>query len=86
MIAYGMLNSISLLTNAAEIFRSRCIDHVEADELRCRQNLEASTAKFTALVPTLGYEEASRLAKEMLAGGTSWAELSKALRALSPRT
>ncbi len=40
---------------------------LEADEARCREHVENSTAAATALLPALGYEragEAARLAKE----------------------
>ncbi|MBM6584185.1 aspartate ammonia-lyase [Microvirga sp. BT689] len=72
LIAFSLLQSLALLSNAADIFRSRCVELIEADEERCLANLEASTANFTELVPLVGYEEASRLAKEMLKTGKLW--------------
>ncbi len=67
VMAFELLNSISLMCNAARTFRLRCIAGIEADAERYRQNLEASTAKFTDLVPVIGHAQATRLAKEMLA-------------------
>jgi aspartate ammonia-lyase len=75
VIALELLQSVRFLTNAAEVFRTRCIEGIEADAERCRRNLEASTANFTELVPVMGYQAASRLAKEMLATGKTWAEM-----------
>jgi aspartate ammonia-lyase len=75
IMAFELLQSVRLLSNAAETFRLRCIEGIEADAERCRRNLEASTANFTELVPLLGYETASRLAKDMLASGKTWAEV-----------
>jgi aspartate ammonia-lyase len=62
-----LLRSLELLTRAARLLRTRCIEGIEADEARCRHHLERSTAHLTALVPELGYEAATRLAKERLA-------------------
>lgn len=84
LIAFSLLQSLTLLTNATDIFRSKCIDHIEADEARCLANLEASTANFTELVPLLGYEEASRLAKEMLKSGSTWNEVKAGLLTAYP--
>ena len=46
IMAFELLQSIALLSNAAEIFRLRCVEGIEADAERCRRNLEASTANF----------------------------------------
>ncbi len=75
IMAFELLQSIALLSNAAEVFRLRCIEGIEADAERCRRNLEASTANFAELVPTIGYENASRLANEMLATGKTWTDM-----------
>ena len=75
IMAFELLQSIALLRNAAEVCRARCIDGLEADADRCRRNLEAPTANFAELVPVIGYERASTLAKDMLASGKTWAEV-----------
>lgn len=59
MIAYSMLDSISLLTDAACVLREKCIIGITANEERCRADLEASTAVATALTPLTGYERGS---------------------------
>lgn len=80
VMAYELLQSVTLLKNAVEIFRTRCVEGISANEERCRRNLEASTANFTELVPVVGYETASRLAKEMLAGGKTWGEMERRIK------
>lgn len=72
MIGYGLLHAISLLRNASDVFRDRCVSGIEARPERCAQNLMASTANFAALVPVIGYDRASTLAKEMVSNGESW--------------
>ncbi|MFK4380847.1 aspartate ammonia-lyase [Bradyrhizobium sp. USDA 223] len=63
VIAYNMLQSLSLLTNAARVLREKCIRGITANVERCREHLEASTAIVTALTPLIGYERASDVAK-----------------------
>lgn len=75
LIATSLLQSISLLRNAARTFARRCVNGIEADDERCRRNLEAGTAYFTELLPTIGYEHASALAREMLSSGRTWGEI-----------
>ena len=64
LVAANLLDSIDLLTMACDILRRLCIEGIEADETRCRQSVEASTATATALLPALGYETCSRIAKQ----------------------
>jgi aspartate ammonia-lyase len=67
LIADGLLESMDLLARADDVLRRFCIDGLQADEARCREKVEVSTAAATALLPALGYErsgEAARQAKE----------------------
>lgn len=75
LIAYGLLQSVNLLRNATQTLRTRCIEGMEADSNRCLANLEASTANFAELVPVIGYDKASKLARKMLAEGLSWTDI-----------
>ncbi|MGD8451744.1 MAG: aspartate ammonia-lyase [Phycisphaerae bacterium] len=62
LVACTLLDNLGLLTNACSIFRRLCVDGIEADEQRCRQHVESSTAVATALVGTLGYAAVQDLA------------------------
>jgi fumarate hydratase class II len=64
LIARNLLESIQLLANAAGVFRSKCIEGLEADEERCRSLIEQSLAMVTALNPHIGYDAAAKVAKE----------------------
>lgn len=67
LVAHCLLESIELLTRADEMLRTHCVDGIEADEARCRAQVENSTAAAAALLPALGYEragEAVKLARE----------------------
>ena len=63
VIAWNLLQSIELLTNASRVFTRRCVNGLEADVLRCESNVERSLAMTTALVPVIGYDQAARIAK-----------------------
>lgn len=64
LVTSGLLDSIDLLTAATDILRRLCIDGIEADEGRCRQFVENSTAAATALLPVLGYDKCGQVIKE----------------------
>jgi len=63
VIAYNLLQSIQLLSNAATMFASRCIQGIAANRKICEQNVEKSLALVTGLVPHIGYDRAAEIAK-----------------------
>ena len=75
LIAHNTLNSMKLIRNAVEVFATLCVDGIQANPENCMRHLEASTATVTALVPYLGYERASAVAKMALATGRTVREL-----------
>jgi aspartate ammonia-lyase len=79
LIAHNLLGSMSLLTNAVQVFKDRCVVGIEARPAECARHLDASVGTVTALVPVIGYERAAALAKEALATGQT-------IRALARQT
>ena len=75
LVADALLGSLDLLANACSIFRRHCVEHLEADEARCRRHVENSTASVTALVSLIGYEEATALAQALRTDEQSLREL-----------
>jgi aspartate ammonia-lyase len=69
VIAYRLLGGISALTNACVVLRERCVDGITANPDRMRWFVEHSIGVVTALVPIVGYELASEIAREALASG-----------------
>ncbi len=63
VMAYNLLQSAELLASAAGVFAEKCIDGVVADAARCAGYIEKSLALATLLVPHLGYDRASEVAK-----------------------
>src|ERR1700745_3840159 len=74
-IGYCVLNSLRMLTAAVETLRVRCIEGIEVDRERCESLVRGSIGLVTALVPALGYEAASRVARRALAERRSVAEV-----------
>ncbi len=66
LIAYKLFTSINHLTNVLKILRERCIVDITANKERCRLMVQNSIGLVTALVPTLGYEKCSEIAKKAL--------------------
>ncbi len=75
LVADALLGSLDLLANACNIFRRHCVEHLEADEARCRRHVENSTASVTALVSLIGYEQATALAQALRSEEKSLREL-----------
>jgi aspartate ammonia-lyase len=84
VIAYNMLQSITLLTNGVNVLREKCVAGITANPDQCRAHLERSTAVATALTPFIGYEQAAELAKQVLRSGRTIREILEATPELSP--
>src|ERR1700694_5973721 len=74
VLAYAMLQSVRLLSDAAVSFTDRCVAGIRANELRIREQLERSLMLVTALAPKIGYDKAARIAKAAHANGTTLRE------------
>jgi fumarate hydratase class II len=73
LMARNLIESIEILANAAEAFRERCVEGIEADEERCRDLADRTLMLTTALAPAIGYDRAAALAKEALETGETLA-------------
>jgi len=71
VIAYNILQSMRILTSTLKMFREFCIDGIRADEARCRELLDKSTAIATALNPYIGYQVVSKIVKEAVKNNSS---------------
>lgn len=67
VMAYNIFNSLRFLTNAVNTLRTRCVDGIKANRAQCAEWLDKSVGIVTALLPHIGYETCSVLAKEALA-------------------
>jgi fumarate hydratase class II len=64
VIAHNLLQSIELLTAAARVFSSKCVDGITANRETCEGYIEKSLALVTGLVPKIGYDQAAAIAKK----------------------
>jgi fumarate hydratase class II len=84
VLAYNLLESIRLLTNACQTFRTRAIDGLEANGQRCSELVERSLAMVTSLAPIIGYDRAAEIAKASEATGRTIRELCLEWNVLPP--
>ncbi|MEM1268501.1 MAG: class II fumarate hydratase [Bacteroidota bacterium] len=64
VMAHAMLESISILANGLDAFRTKCLDGIEADRARAKELLELNPSIATALNAAIGYDKASKIAKQ----------------------
>jgi aspartate ammonia-lyase len=69
VIAYRLLRGLVMLSRACDVLRERCVEGITANPERMRMFVEQSIGVVTALVPVLGYETTSAIAKESLETG-----------------
>jgi fumarate hydratase, class II len=74
ILAYCMIHSIQLLTDASRSFTENCVSGIRADEKRIRDLMQRSLMLVTALAPKIGYDNAAKVAKEAHARGTTLKE------------
>jgi aspartate ammonia-lyase len=75
IIAFRLLRSLRSLGAACDVLRERCVTGITANPDRMRTFVEHSIGIVTALVPVLGYELSSEIAKTALASGRGVYEL-----------
>ena len=61
--AYNFLQSVRLLADAIDSFRTNCVSGIVANREKMRDNLNNSLMLVTALSPHVGYENAAKIAK-----------------------
>jgi fumarate hydratase class II len=74
VIADAFLQSVRLLADACNSFRTNCIEGIGANEERIRELVDRSLMLVTALAPSIGYDAASAIAKKAHANGTTLRE------------
>jgi fumarate hydratase class II len=84
VIAYDLLESISLLAAASSNFDARCIHGLTANRERATGFVEQSLAMCTALAPEIGYDQAAAIAREAYATGRTVREIAQEKSGLPP--
>lgn len=79
MMSYNLLQSIQLLGDAADSFTERMLLGIQANEPRIDKLMKESLMLVTALAPTIGYDNATKVAKTAHKNGTTLKEEAIAL-------
>jgi fumarate hydratase class II len=74
VMAYNMLQSIKLLTDSSKTFADKCVAGIKANEDRIADLMGRSLMLVTALAPTIGYDNATTVAKTAHKRGTTLRE------------
>ncbi|MDP7070527.1 MAG: class II fumarate hydratase [Phycisphaerales bacterium] len=69
MMAECLLESITIIGNAARVFAESCVHGLKANRREIDAKVERSLMLGTALVPAIGYDHASRIAKACFKSG-----------------
>lgn len=75
VIAFNLFNSMRYLMNGVNTFVDKLLLDLEVDRERCQYWLDRSVGIVTALLPHIGYENASMLAKEAYTTGRGIREI-----------
>ena len=74
VMAYNFLQSVQLLGDAARSFTDNCVVGIEPREDNIKAGLDRSLMLVTALAPTIGYDNAAKIAKTAHKNGTTLKE------------
>ncbi len=69
ILFYSLYESITILTHGIHTLRINCIDGIIANREKLKHDMEKSVGMVTALVPHIGYEKSSIIAKQALESG-----------------
>ncbi len=75
VLFFNLVQSIEMMTNVLKSFNDFCLKTITANEERLKDLVDNSVGIVTALAPHLGYEESSKLAKEVITSGKTVKEL-----------
>jgi aspartate ammonia-lyase len=75
VIAFEILFSMRILTNALRVFRERCVVGMTADPERARAYADRTVSLATLLTPVVGYDRAAEIVKRAVRENRSIVEV-----------
>jgi aspartate ammonia-lyase len=75
VLAFNLLQSISIMTNAFRVVRTFCVEGITANAERMKAYVDNSVGVITAINPHVGYETAAKIAREANVSGKPVREL-----------
>ncbi len=82
-MAYSVLQSITILTNALRQLDEHCVAGITANAARCGYYAESTVSLATALNPYIGYAKAGEIVKESIATGRAIIDIAREKKLLS---
>lgn len=83
VLVFNLLQSVSIMNNGFNVFTNYCVSGIKANEDQMRHYVETSVGTITAINPHIGYETATKIAREAILSGKSVRELCKQYSVLS---
>jgi fumarate hydratase class II len=77
VMAHNLLQSISLLASAVDVFAEKCVAGITANAETCSGYIEKSLALVTGLVPKIGYDKAAAIAQKAYETGRTVPEVAR---------
>ncbi|WP_078391334.1 aspartate ammonia-lyase [Shouchella patagoniensis] len=75
VLVFNLLQSLTILKNGMRVFKEYAISGITANVEHCREMVEKSVGIVTAINPHVGYEVATRIAKEAIETGRAVREI-----------
>lgn len=75
IMAHNVLESIEILTTGINTLNKKCVEILEVDSNKLLDNVQKNPILVTALVPKLGYELSTEIAKEAMESGKTIKEI-----------
>ena len=83
VMVYNVLQSMQLIGDASKSFAINCVKGIKANEFNIKNSLSKSLMLVTALAPEIGYDNATKVAKNAHKNGTTLKEEVLALKLIS---
>ena len=84
VVTLKLLEAIEFTANAINALTEKCVIGVEANEPHCRELVEKSLTRVTALAPLIGYDAAAAVGHEAVTTGKTVREVTRLKTALTP--
>lgn len=84
LIANNIIEMLEILSNAMDVFNTKCVAGITAYPDRCRYYAENSISMVTALNTFIGYDKAAEVAKEAVTTGKTLREVILERKLIAP--
>ena len=85
LIAYDIIYSLRILTNAVTVFAEKAIMKIKANSVRIHELVLKTPGVALALNPYIGYEKTAEVVKKAINEGKSIAQAAKDMKVLPPK-